>query len=71
MASPIPLKPTLARSAGRRGKGRPILDPLDRNQVYKVVDDIFDSDLSYTDDFEMSDDEDSGPDVSIFSYTFI
>ncbi|XP_071787660.1 TOG array regulator of axonemal microtubules protein 1-like isoform X2 [Asterias amurensis] len=63
-ASPIPLKPTLARSAGRRGQGRPILDPLERNQGFKGVDDIIDSDLSYTDDFEMSDDEDIGPDMS-------
>ncbi|XP_038076737.1 TOG array regulator of axonemal microtubules protein 1-like isoform X2 [Patiria miniata] len=64
MASPIPLKPTLARSAGRRGQGRTILDPLDRNQVYKGVDDIEDLDLTtYADDFELSD-EDSEPDMS-------
>ncbi|XP_022090984.1 TOG array regulator of axonemal microtubules protein 1-like isoform X2 [Acanthaster planci] len=62
MASPIPLKPTLARSAGRRGQGRTILDPLDRNQAYKGMDDIEDLDL-YADDFELSD-EDSEPDLS-------
>ena len=51
------MKPTLARSAGRRGQ-RATLDPIEKSPGYGRIDDIDDYDISDTIKFELSDDDD-------------